>query len=72
MKRDDFAQPEVKTTDYGAKYIKASTETTVQEQPAVEPEAPAEEPAPVVEPEKSLKDAGERKGKGGRPKKKKA
>ena len=67
MKRDDFGQPEVKTTEYGATFVKASVESKVVEPVVVEPEkeeAPVEAP---VEAEPTKKPA---KSKGGRPKKK--
>lgn len=67
MKRDDFGQPEVKTTEYGATFVKASVESKAVEPVVVEPEkeeAPIEVP---VEAEPTKKPA---KSKGGRPKKK--
>lgn len=63
MKRDDFGQPEVKTTEYGATFVKASVESKVVEPVVVEPE---KEEVPV-EAEPTKKPA---KSKGGRPKKK--
>lgn len=64
MKRDDFGQPEVKTTEYGATFVKASVESKVVEPVVVEPEKEEESP---VEAEPTKKPA---KSKGGRPKKK--
>lgn len=66
MKRDDFGQPEVKTTEYGATFVKASVESKVVEPVVVEPEEEAVVEAPV-EAEPTKKPA---KSKGGRPKKK--
>lgn len=63
MKRDDFGQPEVKTTEYGATFVKASVESKAVEPVVVEPE---KEEVPV-EAEPTKKPA---KSKGGRPKKK--
>lgn len=64
MKRDDFGQPEVKTTEYGATFVKASVESKVVEPVVVEPEKEEESP---VDAEPTKKPA---KSKGGRPKKK--
>ena len=68
MKRDDFGQPEVKTTEYGATFVKASVESKVVEPVVVEPEKEEEVPVEApVEAEPTKKPA---KSKGGRPKKK--
>lgn len=69
-KRPFAPRPQVQDTDYGAQFIKAATETSVNEVKDEEPET--EEPvaeAPVVE-EKPAKAEPAKKGKAGRPKKK--
>lgn len=67
MKRDDFGQPEVKTTEYGATFVKASVESKAVEPVVVESE---KEEAPVEAPVESEPTKKPAKSKGGRPKKK--
>ena len=81
QKRPDAPHPEVHETDYGAKFIKAGTETPsgevalipVVEEPAnPEAETPVDA-APVVEEEAKVEEPAKtapKKGKAGRPKKK--
>lgn len=66
-KRVDAPRPDVQETDYGAKFIKASTETKIEPTVDLTPEddkedEPAVVEAPVVKEKESKK-------KGGRPKK---
>lgn len=76
-KRPFAPRPEVHDTDYGAKFIKAATETAagevaleiVTEEPAKEEPVVQEQPAEVVNEAPQKPEPG-RKGKGGRPKKK--
>ena len=72
QKRPDAPHPEVHETDYGAKFIKAATETKAEpEVVTLEEQRMAENVA--VEPEKEVKEeekpAEKPKRKGGRPKK---
>ena len=82
QKRPYAPHPEVQSTDYGAKFIKAATETPagtvaleqVVDEPSVTEDAPVvTEPTPQVEEEVKVEQPEKpaaRKGKGGRPKKK--
>ena len=82
QKRPYAPHPEVQSTDYGAKFIKAATETPagtvaleqVVDEPSVTEDAPVvTEPTPQVEEEVKVEQPAKpaaRKGKGGRPKKK--
>ena len=78
QKRPFAPQPQVHSTDYGAQFIKAATETPAnggdvepvkEEEPVAETPA-VESPAPEVKNEEPAKPETQRKGKGGRPKKK--
>jgi hypothetical protein len=79
QKRPFAPQPQVQSTDYGAQYVKAATETPANEVKVEEPvkeEEPVAEtpvvdaPAPEVKNEEPAKPDPARKGRGGRPKKK--
>lgn len=63
--RFDAPQPEVKDTEYGARYVTAATETPVAEE-VVENVETAEQPVESVEPAEKPT---EPKKKGGRPRK---
>ena len=72
MKRPDAPRPEVQETDYGAKYVKAATETKAEETVELDaaPEA-TEEVSPQPEDVKPVEEEEKpKKKKGGRPKKK--
>lgn len=78
--RFDAPQPDVQNTEYGATYVKAATESPVDEVPVEKEEevvAAAEHPAVDDEPEVKVETANEEKPavkivkKTGRPKKKK-
>ena len=47
-KRFNASQPEVKDTDYGARYVKAATETPVSEIPPAKEKEVKVEPIPVA------------------------
>ena len=86
MNRAGFAQPEVRTTDYGAKYVTASKETKAEDREPVVLEPEKDEKSLVPEESEAVKAVVEEpkpaaakkekvvktaaKGKGGRPKKK--
>ena len=67
--RKDAPKMEVQETDYGAKYVKAATETKIEDVTDMTETPPAAEPAVEEAPVEAPKVA--EKKKGGRPKKQK-